>query len=50
MTIKEFKQIIENLPEDTTILISASDLSEVETTSVQYHSDGRIHVILSDEE
>ena len=50
MTIKELKQIIDHLPEDTTILICASDLSEVETTSVQYHSDGRIHVILSDEE
>lgn len=44
------KHIIDILPEDTPILICASKLSEVETTSVQYHSDGRIHVILSDEE
>ena len=47
MTIKELKKIISNLPEETTILIEESDINEVETVEVQYHSDGRTHLIFS---
>lgn len=47
MTVKELKAIIRNLPEDTVILIEDNDVNEVETVEVEYHSDGRTHVILS---
>lgn len=47
MTIKELKLIIEVLADDTVILIEENDINEVETVDVQYHSDGRIHLILS---
>lgn len=48
MTIKELKEIISNLPETTVLLIDGSDdINDVETVNVQYHSDGRIHLIFS---
>ncbi len=47
MTIKELLAIITTLPEDTGILIEETDVNELETVEVQYHSDGRMHVILS---
>jgi hypothetical protein len=47
MTIKNLKEIISNLSDDTVILIEENDVNEVETIEVQYHSDGRIHLILS---
>ena len=47
MTINELKKIISNLPEETIILIEESDINEVETVEVQYHSDGRTHLIFS---
>jgi DNA polymerase III sliding clamp (beta) subunit (PCNA family) len=47
MTIKDLKEIISNLPDETVILIEENDISEVETVNVQYHSDGRLHLILS---
>ena len=47
MTIKNLMEIISNLPEETTILIEENDINEVETVNVQYHSDGRVHLILS---
>ena len=47
MTIKELKEIISNLPDDTTILIEEDDIYEVETICTQFHSDGRTHLILS---
>ena len=50
MTIKELKEIIFNLPEDTVILIDAEDIYDAESITVQYHSDGRVHLILSKDE
>lgn len=50
MTIKEFKQIINNLPEETILLIDTNDTDDVESVHIQYHSDGRVHVVLSTEE
>ena len=47
MTIRELKLIIENLVEDTVILIEGTDINDVETVTIQLHSDGRSHLILS---
>ena len=46
MTIKDLKQIIEDLLDDTIILIQENDVNEVETINIQIHSDGRSHLIL----
>lgn len=47
MTIKELKQIIENLSDETIILIEETDINDVETLNIQIHSDGRSHLIFS---
>ena len=47
MTIKELKEIISNLPNDAYILLSTEDTYDLETAIVEYHSDGRIHLVLS---
>lgn len=47
MSIKELKEIISNLPEETIILIEETDINDVETVNIQIHSDGRTHLILS---
>lgn len=47
MTIKELKLIIEDLADDTVILVEETDVNEIETVTIQIHSDGRSHLILS---
>ena len=47
MTIKELKLIIEDLWDDTVILIEDTDINDVETVNIKIHSDGRSHLILS---
>ena len=47
MTIKELKLIIDDLMDDTVILIEENDINDVETVNIQIHSDGRSHLILS---
>ena len=47
MTIKELKLIIEDLVDDTVVLIEDTDTKEIETVTIQIHSDGRSHLILS---
>lgn len=47
MKIKELKEIISNLPDETIVLIEDSDISEVETINIQIHLDGRSHLIFS---
>ena len=47
MTIGELKLIIEDLKDDTTILIEQKDISEVESINIQIHMDGRCHLIFS---
>ena len=47
MTIKKLKEIISSLPDNTVILIEENDMNDVETVNIQYHSDGRTHLILS---
>ena len=50
MTICELKKIISTLPEETILLVDARDVSDVETVEIQYHSDGRVHLIFTDSE
>lgn len=47
MTIRDLKLIIEDLLDDTVILIEETDINDVETIDIQIHSDGRSHLILS---
>lgn len=47
MTIKELKLIIDDLADDTVILIEETDINDVETINIQIHSDGRSHLIFS---
>lgn len=48
MTLEKLRQITNTLPADTVILINSEDISEIETISIEYHTDGRAHVVLSD--
>jgi hypothetical protein len=53
MTISKFKQLTEQLPPDTIILIDSTTTNaviDVETISIEYHTDGRSHLILSNKE
>ena len=50
MTIKQLKEIISNLPDETPILIDSDDIYNLETVNVEYHSDGRQHLVLSNAE
>jgi hypothetical protein len=47
MTIRDLKKIISTLPESTVLLIEETDINDVETVNVQYHSDGRVHLMFS---
>lgn len=47
MTIKDLKEIISNLPNETIILLEENDINDVETINIQIHSDGRTHLIFS---
>ena len=50
MTIKALKEIILTLPDDTPVIISAEKFYDVETAIVEYHSGGKTHLILSNDE
>lgn len=47
MTIKELKLIIEDLMDDTVILIEETDTNDVGNINIQIYSDGRSYLILS---
>ena len=47
MTVKELKQILADLTDDTIVLIEDFDINDVETVEIQIHTDGRSHLILS---
>ena len=47
MTIKDLKEIISNLPDETIVLIEETNVNDVESINIQIHSDGRTHLILS---
>jgi hypothetical protein len=50
MTLEKLRQITNTLPADTVVLINSEDINEVETISIEYHSDGRAHLVLSNAE
>lgn len=51
MTISKLKALTEHLPADTVVLIDLPDkVADVETINMQYHTDGRAHLILSNKE
>lgn len=50
MTLEKLRQITKHLPADTIILIDGADVADVETVSIEYHTDGRAHLILSNKE
>ena len=50
MTILQLKQLIESLPDETLILLSTEDTYDLETAIIEYHSDGRLHLVLSNME
>ena len=47
MTIKELKMILEDLSDDTIILVEQNDVLDVESIEIQIHADGRTHLIFS---
>ena len=47
MTIKKLKEIIANLSDNTIVLIEENNMNDVEKAIVEYHVDGRRHLILS---
>ena len=47
MTIKQLKEIISNLPDETPVHIDADDIYNLESITVEYHSDGRLYLVLS---
>jgi hypothetical protein len=50
MTTKQLIEIISNLPDDTPVILSTEDIYDAQTVMIEYHSDGRIHVIISNVE
>lgn len=52
MTLEKLRQFANNLPADTIVLIDPvrGDMDEIKTLSIKYHTDGRAHLILSNEE
>ena len=47
MTIRDLKLIIEDLTDDTIILIEDTNAIDVETIKIEIHMDGRSHLIFS---
>lgn len=52
MTLEKLRQITNNLPADAVLLIDSTteDICDVEMVSIEYHNDGRAHLILSNKE
>ncbi len=50
MTTKQLVEIISKLPEDTPVILSTEDTYTAETVMIEYHSDGRLYVIISNVE
>ena len=50
MTIKDLKKIIQSLPEETIVLLSAEDIYDVESCTFEKNTDGLAHFILNAEE
>lgn len=50
MTIKELTKIINSLPDETVVHLSTEDVYEVEAVRIEIHSDGRVYLMLTNEE
>jgi hypothetical protein len=51
MTIARLKTLTEQLPPDAIVLIDLPDgVKDVELLNIEYHTDGRSHLILSNKE
>ena len=49
MTLEKLRRITDTLPADAVLLVdnTAAGAMDVETVSIEYHTDGRAHIILS---
>jgi hypothetical protein len=47
VTIAQLKSIINQLPDETVLLIQADQLDDVATVIVEHHSDNRTHIIFT---
>ena len=47
MNIAQLKSIINQLPDETILLLQAEQLDDVSTVVVEHHSDNRTHLIFS---
>jgi hypothetical protein len=52
MTLEKLRQITHNLPAETIVLVDSSkaDTDNAETIDIEYHSDGRAYLILSNKQ
>lgn len=50
MTLEKLYEILCNIPQEAVVLIDSTDIAEVNTVFVEYHADGRVHVVLSNKE
>ena len=52
MTLEKLRQITHILPADAVILIDSTttDAADLKTVNIEYHDDGRAHLILSNKE
>lgn len=51
MTISRLKTLTEQLPPDTIVLVDMGDkYSDIGTLNIEYHADGRAHLISSNKE
>lgn len=50
MTLEKLYEVLRNIPKEAIVLIDSTDIAEVNTVLVEYHADGRVHVILSEKE
>ena len=48
MTIKQLKEIISNLPDETPVYLDTEDVYLAETVTLEYHADGRTTLLISD--
>ncbi len=47
MNIAQLKSIINQLPDETILLLQAEQMQDVESIVVEHHSDNRVHIIFT---
>lgn len=51
MTLEKLYEILNNIPKEAIVLIDTNQsYAEVNTVLVEYHADGRVHVVISEKE